>query len=68
MKVDRSFATPAPPCLHSLTRQGVDKGRSWGDLAVDVAKLTRDRSICLEEVAKWYAAERDARTTGAPGA
>jgi ribonuclease D len=52
----------------TLTTQPIERGRSWGDVSIDVAKQAREKDICLEEVAKWREAELAARTNGAPGA
>jgi hypothetical protein len=67
VKVDRSFATNPPPCIETI-RQARVKGGSWAGVAIDLTEEVKTRDICLEEVSKWLAAERNARPTGAPGA
>lgn len=57
-----------PMCAKSFAPKGISEGRGNSDLQVDLAKEVRLRDICLEELARWYDAERAARETGAPGA
>lgn len=56
-----------PTCATTIVTPTVTGGGN-ADVQVDLAKEVRLRDICLQEIAQWYAAERDARTSGAPGA
>lgn len=66
MRVDRSFASQPPACLKTIATQRLTGG-SWAGIGIDLAQEVRLRDICLNEVATWLQAERDARVTGAPG-
>ena len=67
MRVDRSFASQPPACIATIRTEAL-KGGSWAGIGIDLSEEVRVRDICLEEVATWLKAERDARTSGAPGA
>lgn len=67
MQVDRSFAAQPPSCLATIRTEEL-KGGSWAGIGIDLSEEVKLRDICLDQVAQWLAAERDARKTGAPGA
>ena len=68
VRIDRSFATAAPVCVETIAQLREAKGDSYLSVAANALGEARTRDICLAEVAKWIKSEREARTTGAPGA
>jgi hypothetical protein len=59
--VDRSFRTPEPECLQRLAALEIRNGVTWGELAVDAVKSSKDRDTCLAQVAAWITSEKQAR-------
>lgn len=60
MVVDRGFKTPEPECLARMTALEIRQGVTWGELAVDAVKASKDRDTCLMQVAEWVQAEKGA--------
>jgi hypothetical protein len=61
--VDRSFKSAPPECLARIATLEIKDGVTWGDLAVDAVKASRDRDTCLLHVAQWVASEKQADTS-----
>ena len=60
--IDRSFKTPEPECLARLASLEIRQGVTWGELAVDAVKASKDRDTCLAQVAAWVSSEKKADT------
>jgi hypothetical protein len=58
--VDRSFKTPEPECLARVVTLEIRNGVTWGELAVDAVKASKDRDTCLAQVAAWVTSEKQA--------
>jgi hypothetical protein len=58
--VDRGFKTAEPECLARMVALEIRDGVTWGELAVDAVKASKDRDTCLMQVAEWVASEKQA--------
>lgn len=59
-RLDRSFATPFPSCLDDLQNKRIEGG-SWGEVVISLGERQRLRDVCLIQISKWVASEKEAR-------
>lgn len=59
--IDRTFKTPEPECLKRIAPLDIRDGVTWGALAVNTVEASKQRDICLSQVAAWIDSEKQAR-------